>query len=496
MGRFFSFAILFITISFPSFADTIWVDANGSPTRQAREFVETLEASWLHGLNPETYKAAYWREQLVSPTIPSSAIAQGLQQTAITYIRHLSGPRVSPAVAGGRARDWRKPLSAEEITIVLQKGHGIAEIEDSVLPRGRLYIALQSELQALAEKIEQGDEREGVLPIKAGRTLRVGDTHPAIKLIRYRIGLTSSPDAGSDVFDDNLAMGLAGYQKKHGIIPDGVIGPQTIAALNKTNKLRYQQIVTTLERLRWLDPQPPEKYITVNIPQVWLWAMDDGRVIFDMPVIAGRKTRTTQTFKAEVTGVRFNPSWNIPDTIKVEDYWPKLKEDPKYFDDKEITVFEYDEETGEPRKVVSSETDWEDMDEDEFKKLRMVQSAGDLNALGKIRVLMPNEYNIYLHDTNTPSLFQKNDRFLSSGCVRLSDPARVADFILGENENWSRTELKELLDSPKTRDIKAAQPFPIFMLYQTVWLENHNRIIFGPDPYGWDAALYNALRHL
>jgi murein L,D-transpeptidase YcbB/YkuD len=232
----------------------------------------------------------------------------------------------------------------------------------------------------------------------------------------------------------------------------------------------------------------------VNIPAATVWAVDNGQVEFQMPVIVGKKVRPTQSFITEIQGVRFNPDWTVPPTIKREDILPKLIENPDYIRDKGMELIHVSPEgaqTIDPQSV-----DWQNITPKELNSLEMVQIPGSHNPLGKIRILMPNKYNIYLHDTNQPEYFERAARAQSSGCIRMKEPEKMAAFVMEHEEGWSDEKMKQMLSSGRTRDVKISKSIPVYLLYYTVWTDERGQTIFGNDIYDLDDQLFNKLSEI
>ena len=272
------------------------------------------------------------------------------------------------------------------------------------------------------------------------------------------------------------------------------LGPQT----NTYQTLRDEMIITqsvekrkkialNMERLRWLPAANSNRFIIVNAPSERLWAVEDGKVAFEMPVIVGSKERPTLSFITNIMGVRFNPTWTIPPTIKEKDIWPSLKNDPKFLTTKGIELYE-DNITLDPSII-----DWHQMSRLELHRFRMVQMPGPTNPLGRIRILMPNKHAIFLHDTSQRALFTNGDRSTSSGCVRLSEPERMARFIL---EDWSDKDIDKALKKNKTKDILIEHKIPVFLVYYTAWIGKYHQIVYGEDVYGYDKKLTEAIEKL
>lgn len=240
------------------------------------------------------------------------------------------------------------------------------------------------------------------------------------------------------------------------------------------------QLAINMERLRWIPKEKPNRFLIVNIPSARLWGIENGQAVFEMPVIVGREDRPTPTFITNSTGVRFNPTWTVPPTVKEKDIWPKLQENPYYINNKNLEIYD-GEMTIDPTIL-----DWDNMSRQELHRLRMVQLPGPNNPLGRIRILMPNKYSIFLHDTSE-SGFSELERAYSSGCVRLQNPEKVAQFIL-------QKDVKKYLQNKKTIDIIAEQSVPVQILYHTAWIGEGQKIVFGKDIYGYDKKLEAVLR--
>jgi murein L,D-transpeptidase YcbB/YkuD len=327
-----------------------------------------------------------------------------------------------------------------------------------------------------------------VQKIPVGGIIRPGDTSPRIPAIRARMGLPGD----SRVYDETLARRVMAFQETRGVAPDAVIGGETVKLMNATRQDRINQILANLERLRWIDQDKPSRYILVNIPSATLWAVEEGDTILQMPVVVGKVKRPTIAFRTDVTGVRFNPNWTVPPTIKNEDFLPALQEDPLYLSKRGIEIttgFGRESQTIDPTTV-----DWADMTTEDLKGLNMIQSPGTTNPLGRVRVIMPNGYNIYLHDTNAPEYLQRSNRTLSSGCIRVAEPVKLADFILKDKAGWDQTRTDKVLESARMTEVMTDVKLPVYILYQTVWQDERGGIIFGPDVYGEDAVIAAQLR--
>ncbi len=469
----------------------LWVQEGEGLNEKGEKILSALKGSWIHGFNPDRYHVSHI-EKLTRTADPADlATLELMMSDAVARFGHdMKGMRVSARAIGQKNKYWQKNLSTYEVltrfkTVSASQVDGALE---DLEPDNKLYRVLKKELVKLLAKREETSEAFSVVPLRLDGILRPGDSHRFIKKLRIRMGVKGP----IYLYDDELALSVMNFQAERGLKRDGIIGPDTLAELNKTAKDRIDQIIANMERLRWVDTNKPDKYIVVNIPATLLWAIDKGKVQFQMPVIVGRKGRQTKSFKVDVTGVRFNPTWTVPVGIKHSDYVPKLRKDPTYLTDKGI---EFLQGYG-PNAITLDPTtlDWNTMSRAEMNKIRMVQRPGDNNALGRVRILMPNIYNMYLHDTNKPAYFKEEVRFLSSGCVRLSDPEKLARFVLSDNKDWSDKKMQDYLDKGEMVDIEADKTFPVYILYQTIWMHENGDLVYAPDVYGRDKKMIEALK--
>lgn len=466
--------------------------------RKRQELLDLLDHAWEQGMNPAAYKAADLRrdfDALSSDEVPNE-LDDKFTAALVAYGRDLTGMRVAALTLGLRASDWRRRQPVDTMRAGLLAASDPQAYLASLAPNTPLYQRLQKELRDLRPRILAGEGAEKMYPVpELKRLLRPGDTHAAIPALRTRLGTPAEKGEPENLYDDRLARVVMAFQRNHGLKEDGIIGPQTIRFFNQTYAERYAQVIANLERIRWLNPEKPEKYIVVNIPAATLWAVKGDAVAFEMSVIVGRPKRPTPQFQALVTGVRLNPSWIVPETIKAQDFLPELRKDPNFLATKGIEMWTETPTPGVGRERVDpTGLDWANVTEDELAKYRMLQPAGTGNVLGKIRVLMDNPYGIYMHDTNTPTFFRDRDRNISSGCVRLSQPEEVARFVIDGMPGWTPEKFTAALKADKTREIPANPPFPVLMLYQTAWLRADGELVLGYDIYGEDARLYAALQ--
>ncbi len=457
---------------------------------RAHALLSVLEDSWTHGLNPEHYHVSEIERLIGHPLAAQKARLELLMTDALVrYARDLSGMRIDPATIRQKAEYWTQPDSGFEILQAAGLSSDFESFLDGLAPQGRFYHRLREELVSLVN--EPDGNYDHVLPLQVSRDyIFPGEREQVMPDLRVRLGLS---EKGEDpfLFDDALSGAVMKFQRVNNLEPDGIIGPKTLDLLNQSRAQKIQQVIANLERLRWQDREMPSRYIVVNTASQMLWAIENGRVRHEMKVVVGKPWRKTKEFKAEITGIRLNPDWTVPPSIKRYDIWPQVKKDPQYLTEKGIEIFH-----GYGRNRVSLDPlsiDWHNLSLRELHDIRMIQFPGEHNPLGQVRVLMQNPYNIYLHDTNHRELFSKAERALSSGCIRMEHPEKIARFVLEKNGDWGNDRIKSTIAKGALIDIEAAENMPVYILYQSIWPDSRGNLVFGADIYGHDKKLIEVL---
>ncbi|MCA1789798.1 MAG: L,D-transpeptidase family protein [Thioalkalivibrio sp.] len=318
-----------------------------------------------------------------------------------------------------------------------------------------------------------------------GAVLHRGEQDQRVPALRRRLDQLVVDDADSLLYDPVLGAAVHGFQLRHGLAPDEVVGRRTIAALDVEAVARAHQLALTLDRLSLLPQDRGSRYVLVNVAASTLAMVVDDSVHGVMKAIVGRRDRPTPTIMSSITQIELNPYWNIPESLARRDVLPHLREDPEYWRKQDIRVFanwENDAAELDPALI-----DWAAIEpEDLVYKLR--QEPGPLNPLGRIKFLFDNDHSVYIHDTPSRSRFDARSRYFSSGCVRIEDPDALTEFLLQGAEAPLRARIAAARrgDDPKRFDLP--HPVPVYLVYWTAWVDGDGVVHFRDDVYGRDGA--------
>jgi murein L,D-transpeptidase YcbB/YkuD len=271
------------------------------------------------------------------------------------------------------------------------------------------------------------------------------------------------------------------FQQRNGLVADAKLGRRTIAALNIPPSQRVAQIVANMERWRWMPRTFEDRYILVNVPENELRVVEHGTTILRSRVIVGRVTDPTPIVRAMVRGLLINPPWNVPSIIARREILPKLRKDRFYLAKQDMIL--RDGPAGDPH---GARVDWRAL---KTMPYRVQQLAGPKNALGRIKLDMPNRFDAYLHDTPGQAAFQLDERFLSHGCVRVRQIMELASIVLTGDPETGISSAQTMIDTGATQRVSAGTPIPVYLVYWTAFQGDDGQLNFRPDIYGRDQRL-------
>ena len=324
-------------------------------------------------------------------------------------------------------------------------------------------------------------EVRGGWPMVAKLNLAPGASGPDVERLRQRLAITDdlpAEVADGDAYDTMLTEAVKRFQARHGLPETGSVGPQTIEALNVPVKTRIRQLAASLDRLHGMGFTFGQRYVVVNIPAAVAEAVDDGKVTRRYVTVVGKVDRPSPTLTTQITAVNLNPTWTVPLSILKKDIAAKMRKDPGYVSRMKMRVLDGSGNELDPRSV-----DWSS---ERTPNFTVRQDSGEGNALGNLRIDMPNPHSVYMHDTNHREGFSADYRFQSSGCTRVHDVRDFAAWILKDNPNWTRKDIDAEIATGKRTTVKLARGIPVAWIYLTGWASPDGTINFRNDVYGLD----------
>ncbi len=326
------------------------------------------------------------------------------------------------------------------------------------------YKALKQQLQHYYTVAKNG----GWQPIPVSKTkLKLGMSSPEVLAVKKRLQATGEmPADTTPIFNEALEQAVKTFEASRGLTPTGIVSESLVKEMNVPAIKRVQQILINMDRMRWVPTQPEGDLILVNIPEFVLHVYEGGKKVKDMVVVVGKEGHNTVSFTGNLNQVVFSPYWNVTPDITRKEIMPAMARNPDYLAKQNMEIVK--EVNGVP--VVR-------------------QLPGPTNSLGKVKFLFPNDFNIYFHDTPSKSLFSKDKRAYSHGCIRLSDPAWMASYLLKDQPEWTQERQYEAMNSGTEKYVKVKDPVPVFITYYTSWVDENGLLNFRDDIYKHDESL-------
>ncbi len=476
----------------------VWAGTNGLNSH-GEDLLEALARAPEHGLTVANYRPPALKafgdvsEDLFRSRKEAVALEVGLTVAALKFARHASGGQIVPEKIGPNHDIETKAVDPGEALKLLAAAEKPGAYLDSLHPTHPLYLTLKARLNGDERRTRKAKTKPGA-PIPGGRLLVHGAKDKRIGLISQRLaklGLLKKANASANLYDARMERAVKKFQRAKGLQVDGYIGRRTLAALNGKRKVKIkrndprikQKLALNMERLRWLPRDLGNRHIIVNQAAFQAQVVESGRKVHQMRVIIGKPRHPTPLFSDEMETVVFNPYWYVPRSILGESMLRASQRSPGYLNRRGFEVLNH-----RGKQISSSRVKWWKYNQKNLP-YNVRQRPGRGNALGEIKFLFPNKHSVYMHDTPSRHLFKNRSRAFSHGCVRVQDPRKFAEVVLG----WNSSKVRGAVAAKKNRPVKLEKKLPVHMTYFTLWLDDDGDIGLHNDVYGRDKALKRAL---
>jgi len=464
-------------------ADTapLWVGARAQLLRAA------LQNAGREGLPPSRYRItdieAYW-----SATTPGEQACLDLLLTAgfDRYSRDVRRGLAGPHEADPSWQLRSAPFDPVAALQAVGTDSDLARLLETLPPAHSAYARLRTVLARYQQVAEQG----GWPLLPAGPTLAPNDEHEQVVLLRAR--LRSEGDlprftlSFGTRYDTRLAAAVENYQRRHGLHVDGIVGTRTRAALNVSAAERAAQLRRAMERWRWLPRDLGNHYILVNTAGFELAAVENGKTLLRMRTVNGTPDQATPSFTATLQSLIINPYWYVPERIARDRLWPRAQANPDYLGTRGFRVF--DTSNGSWQELDPARMDWARINGN-GSGVRLRQEPGPANLMGRLSFVFPNPFDVFLHDTPDRSLFERDTRTFSEGCVRIEKAMALALHTLRRTPEWTEARIQEEIDALHHQTLRLPEPIPVYVLYLPSWVDDDGRAQFRDDSYGREPVL-------
>ena len=470
------------------------------PSMQALALIDSFKNAWKKGLQPDDYDASRWDERihaLQGAEADLSHFDVALTVCTMRLVSDLHIGRINPKhLRFGLSVEQKKYDLAQFVRDKLLSATDVTTVLDEAEPRFAGYRRTEAALLRYTGLLKQDDGEQlppSPKPLDPGQ--HYAGTPRLTRLLKLAGDLSADATLSSDpqLYEGTLVDAVKSFQRRHGLKDDGRLGAETLKQLNVPIADRVRALQLALERWRWLPSEFSAPPIIVNIPDFRLRALDDtNQIALNMRVVVGKAMRTqTPVFSRDMTYVVLRPYWNVPPSILRGEIVPAIQRNRDYITNKRYEVTTHD------GKVVTDGPISDDvLSQLKAGKLAVRQKPGPSNALGLVKLMFPNEFNVYLHSTPARELFSRTRRDFSHGCIRVEEPAELTNWALRNNPGWTVERVKEAMTAGKDNvTVKLARPIPIFIVYATALAYENGEVHFYDDIYGHDAALAKALAH-
>ncbi|HEU5138045.1 MAG TPA: L,D-transpeptidase family protein [Steroidobacteraceae bacterium] len=459
-----------------------------SEARVAGELRRALQDTEADGLDPRDYHLPLL-EQLSASAAQDPGLEILQTDALLRAADHILFGKVDAASFDAHWNYTGSPKGIDvpqRIELALATGDIYGEIE-KLKPTHRMYLALKQELARYRVAASTAEK----VTLASGKAIEP-DTHDErVVALRHRLSISGDLDAAevstSDLYDPALRTAVERFQARMGLPADGKIGKRTIEELNVPLEDRVRQLRVNLDRGRVLLHELPHEFVVVNIAAYWVYLVRGQEIMWDARAQVGKTYRRTPMFRSAIDYLVLNPTWTVPPGIIKNDILPDARRDPASITRRDLKVLDAQGNVVDPASV-----DWSKYKSGHIP-YTLRQDPGPRNALGRVKIMFPNSYSVYLHDTPSQSKFEASDRAFSSGCVRIERPLELAELLLADPSRWNAESIRHAVDAGRTQNVTLPVKVPVLLAYWTAWVDPQGRVNFRRDVYGqdaqWEAAL-------
>lgn len=488
-----------------------WLTEDGL-SNNAQQLIRHIQEAGIHGLNPDAYhlknilRTVDALSLLDKPDTHADWSVNTIHYPNTSHLRRVFTPLMNRAFSKllsnlGRGvvdarrvqnklyRDVPVVQPAEVLALV---SNGLTSVDDAIKAATPSQAYYQQLTQRMRDLLTERASR--VRRTQVHNTGDLSETHLLADITRVKYRLHETGDLPADfnatsLYDEQLESALTHFQQRHGLEANGALTRATRDALNLSVENEIKAVALSLERWRWMPRALGEKHVFINIPDYRLEVKNGDATSLSMVTVVGATAHQTPTFSRDMSYLEFNPTWTVPTKIANAELIPRERRRPGYLASRQFVYLERVD--NRLVQIPSSQVTSEDFQKEHFPYM-LQQKGGPINALGRIKFMLPNPYAIYLHDTQAKKHFTLNDRAYSHGCIRLSEPDRLATFLMRE-DGYTASEISTALSSNDTLRKRLRTTVPTHITYLTTWVDSDNNLQRRKDVYGHDKALLKAL---
>lgn len=445
--------------------------SKGNLTEHAQAFWDRYKRYLTYSKDSSFYDAkldgaikAMVSNELLAKSVADTTLELSLTHQFYSFIQRVYIGRIDPVNF-----DWNIPRKKATTVLLLEKLLSNDKVDFEWLPVSPQYLKMRAQLSILKS---QQNIVEQLLTLEKNKLIRPGDSSAVIVAVKNALYLRGDLKLldTSKLYGTEAVAAVMNFQARFGLGVDGVIGPNVVKALNIPISSLVKQLMINMERMRWIPEQSQGTTVWVNIPEYKLYVFDNNVELFKMDIVVGRAANRTVIFSNKIQYVVFSPYWNVPESIVRKEIIPSIKSDGEYLWKNNMEII--GRRNGLP--IIR-------------------QKPGPENALGRVKFIFPNQYDIYFHDTPSKHLFKQSSRAFSHGCIRLNQPRVFAKFLLKDNPFWTDSEIQNAMSLDKEQWVKLAEPIPVAIGYFTAWVDSAGQLNFREDIYGHDKRMADQL---